>query len=51
MKMKLLSIMCNVCLTVAVLSLSQCSFINNHQPSLSRDLKRGIRSEYKEKQL
>lgn len=51
MKIKLLSIMSNMCLIVATISLSQCSFINNHQPTLTGDLKKEIRSEYEKKRL
>lgn len=51
MKIKLLSIMCNMCLAAAIVSLSQCSFFNSHQPTLSRELKKGIRNEYEEKLL
>lgn len=51
MRTKLLSIICNMCLTAAMVSLSQCSLFNTHQPTLTRDLIKGIRNEYEEKQL
>lgn len=51
MKMKLLLIVRNMCLAAAIVSLSQCSLFNSHQPTLTGELKKGIRNEYERKRL
>lgn len=51
MKKNLLIIMCNLSLLSAVISLSQYSLLNNHQPQLSDNLKKRINGECERKYL